>query len=1138
MRRSRDTARRVISRGSFRDKIEVPVALRILVVEDDKHIRKILEQLLTHEPSLAARHAEVVAVSDGQEGLAALEKGPYDLVISDLLMPRMDGFAFTRELRKHKHGAEVPLIITSAIYKDSTTIAKLQAETGAQFFAKPFQIKDILGAVRKLLDANAVAGGKSARPDATSTGARNKTTGALPTVGSLAEQRPPRLLLDLWEKKTTGTLTLQRGKVKKEIALVHGTPVTASSNLRTETLGHFLVARGVLDEGRHQQALKRAQESQERLGNALVALGFITDADLMKQLGAQMRAKITNLLRWRDGDWMLTPGPPPPAPLQTPAETPRMVFFGLHKTAHVDEIAMELAQVRGRIALTLRAERHRETFVRVFGDKGLSALQRRPLIEELLVGSDPTPMLVQLDALFACGMAEIESATVDKKAPTEKSDPIALSRLPVASAIHDPPPQGEQTLYDKLFGDDTGPVPAIPDDDLDQVHSPFDDEDETSGVMQMPASAGHPAPPAPRAKPPTDEAVEALRQEVLHQYLGMQGKDHYQALGVRRDATPAAIEAAHRALDDKFRLERFADVDLGRDYARIEEIHAMLRAAFETLSAKESRQAYDAELERHKRPSKGALDADLLAQNAVEKLAAGDADAATDLLERAVTAAPDQADYHALLGWAIFHNEGANAAAASAAWRHLKAALEIDPDHTSAHEYAGRISAVAGEDARAIDHLTRALEADPARAEALTTLEAACLRRGEHKRLERQYRKLIHRLGDARDPERALRLWWRLAELYRTRLDDKESAKVAYEISAKLAPDDPRPREALARLYAESPQTWREAAHALRDSWRLQPEDAEPGRALFKLHLDGERWDAAFVVAAALGVRGVADEMAAEFARRFRPPFLARAIQPVRGGLSLVEMVRHPDDDRDLSELFARMFAVWQPPVGWDVLGVGPDDQIDAAMLPSPYARVLGYVASQLEVTAPPVYRRSDFDEESHVGAARPPVLLAGPQSLAQADYTALAFRLGRALTYLSPGRAVAGALPARQLKQTVLAAMTLVQSSLRVDDAEGEVRAVRVALATTAPHLVRELAPACERIMAGAQATLNLGRYTRGMARTADRVGLVLCNDLSTAVRIVMASAAPGAENDLIDFALSDEYLAAREALGLSICV
>ena len=167
------------------------MALRILIVEDDKHIRKILEQLLTHEPSLAARKPEVVCAQDGKEGLAALDSGPFALVISDLLMPRMDGFGFTRELRKHKHGADVPLLVTSAIYKDQATLARLQAETGAQFFAKPFQIKDILNAVKRLLDSR----GHAPAPATATT----KST-AMPTVGSLADRRPPRLLLELWEK--------------------------------------------------------------------------------------------------------------------------------------------------------------------------------------------------------------------------------------------------------------------------------------------------------------------------------------------------------------------------------------------------------------------------------------------------------------------------------------------------------------------------------------------------------------------------------------------------------------------------------------------------------------------------------------------------------------------------------------------------------------------------------------------------------------------------------------------------------------------------------------------------------------------------------------------------------------------------
>lgn len=1108
------------------------MGLRILIVEDDKHIRNILEKLLTHEPSLALRKPEVVATQDGEGGLKALDSGPFDLVISDLLMPKMDGFAFARELRKHKDGASVPLIVTSAIYKDQATINRLHAETGAQFFAKPFQVRDILAAVKRILgDGGAnVAATKSARPDVTPTGAP-KLSGAQPTVGSLKERPPPRLLLECWEKKISGTLVLQRNKVKKDIALVHGTPVAVTSNLRTETLGHFLVGRGIIDENRHQLALKRAQESQARLGQALVELGWISDKELMKQLGAQMRAKLTNLLRWTDGDWMLQAGVPSTPPLSTPVEAPRLVFAGLLKTAHVDEIAQELAGVRGRIALTLRAERHREAFVRVFGDKGLTALQRRPLLEELLVGNDPAPMLVQIDALIVCGMAEIETAAVDKRAPTEKTDPIALERLPVAPAIEAALPTPEPSLYDKLFGDDTGPIATIP----DEADDPPLDEDEVSGVVQVPSTQ---APRAAAPPPKNDAAIEQLRKEVLHEYLRVQGKDYYQVLRVARDATAEQISDAYHALEQQLRLERFADVDLGPDYARLEEIHTIVRAAGDALGTREARAAYDAELDRLKLPSKAALDADLLAQNALAKLGAGDTATATDLLERAVAAAPDQADYHALLGWAVFRNEGGNAQAAPPAWRHLHAAFEIDAEHVDAHEFAGRISAACGDDERAIAHLTRVLDADPARAEALTALEAACARRGEHRKLERQYRKLIHRLGDARDPERALRLWWRLAELYRTRLDDKASAKVAYEVAAKLAPDDPRPREALAQLYVQDPETWREAARALRDSWRLQPDDPEPGRALFKLHLDGQRWDAAFAVASALAVRGAGDDASNEFLRRHRPRFLPRAYAPLDGSTPLCERVRHAEDDRDLAELFARVFAAWQPEIGWELLGVKPDDRVEAEQLPAPFARILAYCAQQLGVAAPPVYRRADFAADAHVAAARPPILLAGPQALTLTDPAALAFRLGRALTYLLPGRAVAGALPSRQLKHTLLATLTLATPSLRVDDPDGEIRAIRVQLGTAAPSLARELAPLCERILSGQQATLNLGRYGRALARTADRVGLLLCNDLSVAVRIVMAAAAPGAENDLIDFALSDEYLAAREALGLTIAV
>ena len=70
---------------------------RILIADDDLHTRRILETLLAREPSLQG--PEIVGAADGEEALAALDRFTPDLVITDLLMPRMDGFELVAALR-------------------------------------------------------------------------------------------------------------------------------------------------------------------------------------------------------------------------------------------------------------------------------------------------------------------------------------------------------------------------------------------------------------------------------------------------------------------------------------------------------------------------------------------------------------------------------------------------------------------------------------------------------------------------------------------------------------------------------------------------------------------------------------------------------------------------------------------------------------------------------------------------------------------------------------------------------------------------------------------------------------------------------------------------------------------------------
>jgi hypothetical protein len=277
------------------------------------------------------------------------------------------------------------------------------------------------------------------------------------------------------------------------------------------------------------------------------------------------------------------------------------------------------------------------------------------------------------------------------------------------------------------------------------------------------------------------------------------------------------------------------------------------------------------------------------------------------------------------------------------------------------------------------------------------------------------------------------------------------------------------------------------------------------------------------------------DETSNAFYRRHRARFLVRAQVPIDAELQA--RLRHPDDDRDLAQLFALVFAVSAPAFSLADVGVTVTDRVVTDELPEPFARVLRYVSDQIGVQPPPVYRRADFGVEAHVGAMTTPLLLVGPQALAAQDRIALAFRLGRALTFLWPARAVVSALPSRQLKATLLAAVTLVQPGLKTDDPDGQIEQVRAQL-VGAQGLQRELQPIVERLLKNPQGTLNLSRYGRSLARTADRFGLLLSGDLATATRIAGEAGAPGAAEDLLDFALSAEYLEAREALGLSIAV
>ena len=116
----------------------------ILIIDDEEIIRVLLRSAL-----LAAGH-EVVEAANGREGLELYRQRPTDLVITDIVMPELNGLDMLLELTREFLHAKVIAISGAGEEKNVLDVAKLLG--ARQTFQKPFSIPHLLGAVRYELE--------------------------------------------------------------------------------------------------------------------------------------------------------------------------------------------------------------------------------------------------------------------------------------------------------------------------------------------------------------------------------------------------------------------------------------------------------------------------------------------------------------------------------------------------------------------------------------------------------------------------------------------------------------------------------------------------------------------------------------------------------------------------------------------------------------------------------------------------------------------------------------------------------------------------------------------------------------------------------------------------------------------------
>jgi DNA-binding response OmpR family regulator len=109
---------------------------RVLIVEDDQDTREVMVYTLEQEGF------EVEAAPDGEQGLAAMRARRPDLVLLDLLMPRLTGREVLEAMRRNRLLSSLPVVIVSALPAQSQPAAVLM------HLQKPFGMSDLIAAVR------------------------------------------------------------------------------------------------------------------------------------------------------------------------------------------------------------------------------------------------------------------------------------------------------------------------------------------------------------------------------------------------------------------------------------------------------------------------------------------------------------------------------------------------------------------------------------------------------------------------------------------------------------------------------------------------------------------------------------------------------------------------------------------------------------------------------------------------------------------------------------------------------------------------------------------------------------------------------------------------------------------------------
>ena len=118
---------------------------RILVVDDNAYLVDILSF------SLEMENYEVLKAYDGEEALKIITENTPDLILADIMMPKMDGFELCKTLKEKEEYKDIPVVMVTALDKEEDKRRGIEAGAAAYIVKNAFEQSNLLDTVERLI---------------------------------------------------------------------------------------------------------------------------------------------------------------------------------------------------------------------------------------------------------------------------------------------------------------------------------------------------------------------------------------------------------------------------------------------------------------------------------------------------------------------------------------------------------------------------------------------------------------------------------------------------------------------------------------------------------------------------------------------------------------------------------------------------------------------------------------------------------------------------------------------------------------------------------------------------------------------------------------------------------------------------